>query len=153
MEEVEVNVQDRILRPVSEVFAAIIDPAKMSGYFISRATGPMKQGAEIEWNFDDVGARLSVEVKTIEENRLIMFDWSASGTKARVTMRLEPRGNDATLVTINEASWPMDAAGVESALEQTAGWTDFLCCLKAFVQHGINLRLGRKKEDHQTARA
>jgi len=85
MEEVEVNVQDRILRPVSEVFGAIIDPAKMSGYFISRATGPMKQDAEIEWNFDDVGARLSVEVKRIEENRLIMFDWSASGTKARVT--------------------------------------------------------------------
>src|SRR5215216_4391243 len=74
MEEVEVNVQDRILRPVSEVFGAIIDPAKMSGYFISRATGPMKQDAEIEWNFDDVGARLSVEVKRIEENRLIMFD-------------------------------------------------------------------------------
>ena len=25
---------------------------------------------------------------------------------------------------------------------QTAGWTYFLCCLKAYLQHGINLRLG-----------
>ena len=149
--EVEVNVQDRVLKPVSEVFAAIVDPAKMSGYFISGASGPMEQGSSIEWKFDDVGAKLSVDVKEIVKNRRIVFDWTASGVKARVTVGLEQRGNNATLVTIKEAGWPMDATGVQRALEQTAGWTDFLCCLKAFLQHGINLRLGRGKEDHQAA--
>jgi uncharacterized protein YndB with AHSA1/START domain len=120
MEEVEVNVQDRILRPVSEVFAAIIDPAKMSGYFISRASGPMKQDATVEWNFDDVRAKLSVDVKRIEENRLIIFDWSASGTKARVTMRLEPRGNNATLVTSTKpvGQWMLLAWNVPSNKRQ-----------------------------------
>jgi uncharacterized protein YndB with AHSA1/START domain len=53
-----------------------------------------------------------------------------------------------TLVTINETGWPMDLEGVQRALGQTGGWTDFLSCLKAYVQHGINLRLGRTKEDH-----
>jgi uncharacterized protein YndB with AHSA1/START domain len=147
--DVEVNVRDRVLKPESEVFAGIVDPAKMSGYFISRATGPMKAGETIEWAFDDVGAKLSVDVIEIDANRGIVFDWSASGVKARVTMKLEPRGNDATLVTITEAGWPMDAAGVKRALGQTAGWTDFLCCMKAYLQHGINLRLGRSKEDHE----
>jgi hypothetical protein len=56
--EVEVNVRDRVLRPVPEVFAAIVDPAKMSGYFISRASGAMEAGATIEWIFDDVQAKL-----------------------------------------------------------------------------------------------
>jgi uncharacterized protein YndB with AHSA1/START domain len=147
--EVEVNVRDRVLRPVPEVFAAIVDPAKMSGYFISRASGAMEAGATIEWIFDDVQAKLLAEVIEIDENRRIVFDWTASGAKARVTMQLEPRGNDATFVTINEACWPMDAAGVKRALGQTAGWTDFVCCMKAYLQHGINLRLGRSKEDHE----
>lgn len=35
--EVDVNVRDRILKPVNEVFAAFVDPAKMSQYFISGA--------------------------------------------------------------------------------------------------------------------
>lgn len=149
--QVEVNVQDRVLRPVSEVFAAIVDPAKMSGYFISGASGPMEPGATIEWNFDDVGAKLSVDVKEIDDNRRIVFEWTASGVRARVIMRLEPRGSNATLVTISEAGWPMDVTGVQRALDQTAGWTDFLCCLKAFLQHGINLRLGRVKDEHRAA--
>ncbi len=145
---VEVNVRDRVLKPVPEVFAAIVDPAQMSRFFISRASGPMKRGATVEWIFDDVGMKLSVDVREIDENRRIVFDWAASGVNARVTIGLEARGNEATLVTINEARWPMDAEGVRRALGQTQGWTDFLCCMKAFLQHGINLRLGRTKEDH-----
>ena len=38
--------------------------------------------------------------------------------------------------------------GVARALEQTAGWTDFLCSLKAHVLHGINLREGRVADKH-----
>lgn len=34
------------------------------------------------------------------------------------------------------------------ALEQTAGWTDFLCSLTAYVLHGINLREGRTADTH-----
>jgi uncharacterized protein YndB with AHSA1/START domain len=146
--KVEVNVRDRVLRPVSEVFAAIVDPAKMSRFFISRATGPMQRGATIEWSFDDVGMKLSVDVREVEENRRIVFDWAASGVNARVTIGLEARDHDATLVDINEAAWPMNQEGVRCALGQTQGWTDFLCCMKAFLQHGINLRVGRKREDH-----
>jgi uncharacterized protein YndB with AHSA1/START domain len=145
---VEVNVKNRILKPVEDVFAAIVDPAKMSGYFISSGNGPMKAGTMVKWEFADVGGTLSVDVKEVVENRKITFDWTASGVKARVTITLNAVASDTTLVTINETGWPMDPEGVKRGLEQTAGWTDFLCCLKAYVQHGINLRLGRTKEDH-----
>jgi hypothetical protein len=60
----------------------------------------MKAGATIEWTFDDVGAKLSVDVIGIEEESSLI---GRRAEKARVTMQLEPRGNDATLVTINEA--------------------------------------------------
>ena len=145
---VEVNMKDRVLRPVSEVFAGIVDPEKMSHYFISNSSGPMKAGARVEWEFADVGRSLSVDVKEVEQDRKIIFEWTASGGKARVTILFEPTESNTTRVSINEAGWPMDQEGIQRALEQTAGWTDFLCCLKAYLQHGINLRLGRTKNAH-----
>ena len=36
-------------------------------------------------------------------------------------------------------------AGIEKALQQTQGWTDFICSMKAFLYCGINLRNGRTK--------
>jgi uncharacterized protein YndB with AHSA1/START domain len=145
---VEVNVKDRVLRPVHEVFAAIVDPAKMSRFFISSGSGTMKAGTTVEWVFADVGGRLAVDVIEVEENRKIAFDWTASGTTARVTIKLEADDSGATLVSINEARWPFDREGVDRALGQTAGWTDFLCCMKGYLQHGINLRAGRSRDDH-----
>jgi len=60
--DIEVNVEDRVLKPMNEVFAAIVDPAKMSHYFITSASGPMKAGTTVEWEFADVGAKVSVDV-------------------------------------------------------------------------------------------
>ncbi len=38
----DVNVRERILKPVNEVFNAVVDPYKMSNYFISG--GPSSEG-------------------------------------------------------------------------------------------------------------
>jgi uncharacterized protein YndB with AHSA1/START domain len=145
---IEVNVRDRVLRPVPEVFKAIVDPAVMSRYFLTTGSGPMKAGATVEWEFTDVGRNLSVDVKEIEQERRIVFEWTASGVRARVTILLERADANTTRISINEAGWPMDHEGVQRALGQTQGWTDFACCMKAYLQHGINLRLGRTKTDH-----
>jgi uncharacterized protein YndB with AHSA1/START domain len=147
-DRVSVDVRDRVLKPVHDVFTAIVDPAKLSRFFISSASGPLKARTTVEWAFADVGARLSVDVKDIEQDRNIVFEWTASGTKALVTIALEARGPNATLVRITEDGWPLDRDGVTRALGQTAGWTDFICCMKADLQHAINLRAGRTKEDH-----
>ncbi len=143
--EVEVNVRDRILKPVNEVFAALVDPAKMSHYFISSASGPMKAGTTVEWEFADVGAKVPVDVLEVEENCKIAFEWAACCARSRVTIQLTADDPNTTVVTINEAKFPMDDEGVKRAMGQTAGWTYTLCCLKAYLQHGINLRLGLNK--------
>jgi len=72
--KVDVNVRDRILKPVNEVFAAFVDPAKMSQYFISGASGPMKAGTKVEWELADVGAKVLIDVLEVEENRRIVFE-------------------------------------------------------------------------------
>ena len=54
---IEANVEDRMLTPVDEAFSAIVDPAKMSRYFITGGSGAMKAGTTVEWEFADVGCK------------------------------------------------------------------------------------------------
>ena len=141
----EVNVRERILKPVSEVFAAVVDPEQMSNYFISRASGPIKAGTTVIWEFADVGAKVSIDVLEVEENRKIVLESSALGPRMRTTIQFAPDGPDATVVTVTESKFPLTEEGVKRALGQNAGWTYTLCGLKAYVQFGINLRTGLNK--------
>ena len=86
--EVDVNVRDRILKPINEVFAAFVDPAKMSQYFISGASGLMKAGTKVEWEFADVGAKVLIDVLEVEENRRIVYEGASCGTRSRITIQL-----------------------------------------------------------------
>jgi uncharacterized protein YndB with AHSA1/START domain len=142
---VDVNVRDRILKPINEVFAAFIDPAKMSQYFISGASGPMEAGTKVEWEFADVGAKVLIDVLEVEENRRIVYEWAPCGAMSRTTIELRADDSNTTAVIINEAKFPMDHEGVKRAMGQTAGWTYTLACLKAYLQFGVNLRLGLNK--------
>lgn len=140
--DLEVHVHERILRPVDEVFQALVDPARLGRFFVSRASGPLRGGTEVEWEFGDVGARVRVSVREVVPNERIVFDWGASRVRTRVTLRVRSDRPETTVVSISESQFPTTREGVQRALAQNAGWTYFLCCLKAWVQHGINLRLG-----------
>jgi uncharacterized protein YndB with AHSA1/START domain len=144
--DVQVSIKDRVLRPVSDVFEAIVDPDRLSGFFVSAASGPLTEGAMVTWHFVDVGATVSATVKRVKQNELISFEWAASGVTAKVDIMLEAINPTTTSVKIVEDGWPLDKQGVARALGQTQGWTDFLCCMKAFLYTGINLRQGRTKD-------
>jgi len=47
-----------------------------------------------------------------------------------------------TLVTITESSWQVTADGAQNAFGNCEGWTTMLSALKAWLEHGINLREG-----------
>ncbi|CAN7362367.1 SRPBCC domain-containing protein [Trinickia sp. LjRoot230] len=141
----DVNVRERILRPVDEVFDAVVDPAKLSEYFISSASGPIEEGRRITWSFDDVGTKVEIDVISVKTGKEIVYESSALGHKLRTTITFEPDGADATVVTIKDSSFEMTEDGVKRALGQNAGWTYTLCGLKAYVQFGINLRSGLNK--------
>ena len=75
----------------------------------------------------------------------IHWESSALGRRTPTTLRFAPDGPDATIVTVAESKFPLTEEGVKRALGQNAGWTYTLCCLKAWVQFGINLRAGLNK--------
>ena len=74
-----------------------------------------------------------------------MYEWAACGERSRTTIQLRADDPNTTVVTVNEAKFPMDHEGVKRAMGQTAGWTYSLACLKAYLQFGINLRIGLNK--------
>ncbi|WP_421730564.1 hypothetical protein [Brevundimonas sp.] len=47
-----------------------------------------------------------------------------------------------TLVTIAEEGWKQTETGLKASYGNCMGWSQMLCALKAWVEHGVNLREG-----------
>jgi len=139
---IRVKVQIGILKPANEIFEAIINPEKMSKYFISGSTGKMESGKNITWTWEDFDAELQIKVGKIEKDKTVSFEWNGSGVECVVVITLEPKSENQTLVKITESEWPADYKGANQCMRQIEGWTNFLCCLKAYLEYGINLRVG-----------
>ncbi len=141
-DKIKAKVQMGILRPASEIFEAIVEPEIMNKYFISGSTGKMESGKTLTWKWDDFEAKHKIKVGKLEKEKTVSFEWNASGLKCVVVITLEPKGENQTLVKITESEWPADYKGANQCMGQVEGWTHFLCCLKAYLEYGINLRVG-----------
>ena len=139
---IKVNTQMGILKPVQDVFEAIVDPEKMSGYFITSGSGRLEPGKTIKWIWEDYSAEHDIKVQKVEKEKFISFKWSASGVETLVEFSLEPKGETQTLVIVKETEWQPDEKGVERCVGQTQGWVNMFCCLKAYAEYDINLRVG-----------
>jgi uncharacterized protein YndB with AHSA1/START domain len=136
----QVKTQLKIAKPARLVFEAIVNPEEMSHYFISSGTRRMQSGSSVQWKFEKGGA-VDVRVEHAEPDRPVSFFWSASGIeKTLVAIELVPVDDGGTLDKISESEWPPDEKGIARCVKQTQGWMHFLCCMKAYLQYGINLR-------------
>ena len=141
--EPKFQVQLKVRKPVAEVFDAVAKPEKLSGYFISSASGPLEEGKTVKWKFAEAPEPFDVIVKEVKAPERIVFEWpSASGYNTRVTMSFVAVDARNTMVQIGESGWRADDAGVTQSYGNAGGWMHMLCCLKAFLEYGINLRAG-----------
>ena len=60
----------------------------------------------------------------------------------RVEITLAQVDGGVTLVTVTEKSMDNDEGGIRWLMGNTAGWANFLACLKAYLEYGVNLRKG-----------
>ena len=141
-QSLEINTAIQILKPVNEVFEAIVDPIKMSNYFISASSGRMETGKQIMWRFPEFDMEFPIRVDKILKDQYISYYWDVEGTELLVEMSLTQRAEGSTLVTITEKSRANDEEGIKWLKGNTAGWANFLACLKAYLEYGINLRKG-----------
>ncbi|WP_149202170.1 SRPBCC family protein [Actinotalea subterranea] len=149
LRELRFTVSGRVRRPIDQVYEAIVDPDQLSRYFATGgARGRLEAGAVVTWDFQESPGGFPVDVVEAEPPRRIVIRWAGdhvTGDDGRTTttFELEPIDDGArTLVTITESSWQASEAGAKSAFDNCEGWTGMLAALKAWLEHGINLRDG-----------
>jgi uncharacterized protein YndB with AHSA1/START domain len=151
------KVSGRIAKPVHEVFEAVADPAKLSKFFVTGpgTRGRLVAGTIVTWDFKDFPGPFPVKVTEVVPDQKIVLEWPANDDAAegatfvkhdnRVIFDFEALEDGRTLVTITEEGWGETAKGHVQALRNTEGWTGCLVAMKAWLEHGINIREGLYK--------
>lgn len=149
LSDLSFTVSGRIARPREEVYEAVADPAQLSRYFTTGgARGRLKAGDDVVWDFADFPGAFPVTVVDDEPPHRIVIEWENESTTSeqsmtRVIFEFEPLdAGSRTLVTITERSWQPTPDGARAAFGNCEGWTGMLTALKAWLEHGINLREG-----------
>lgn len=133
------NAVIQIQKPIDVVFEGIVNPEKMTNYFISESNGRLETGNDVLWKFPEFPDRYPVTQVNVITNEVISFVWDPETV---VTITLESLQDNSTLVKVHEGEKVFNDANLEWVLENTGGWANFLACLKAYLEYGISLRKG-----------
>ena len=139
--DIKFRVGIRVDKPVPEVFRAVVEPELLKSYFVAAASGPLEEGRRVKWTWAD-GEEEPIQVDEIVLDKCLVFGWKAFQvpTFTRVKIQVDPHPKGGTKVTISESGWEDDQAALDSAFEHCSGWMHMLMCLKARLEHDIDLR-------------
>jgi uncharacterized protein YndB with AHSA1/START domain len=143
--ELKFRIQTKIQKPIAEVFDAVYNPKKITQYFATEsASGPLDEGAKVIWRFADYPGDAPLVVTKMIPKKLIEFEWEAmdGGYDTHVEIAFESLGPEETLVSISEGKWKENQKGLDASYGNCYGWMQMSCCLKAYLEYGINLRKG-----------
>ncbi|MDO4229786.1 MAG: SRPBCC domain-containing protein [Capnocytophaga sp.] len=121
------------------MFEWIINPDYMTHYFISKSSGIMEVGKVLMWEFPEFSGEFPVKVTAITPNKSISFIWDEETV---VTIELEDQPNGTMVVKVAEDGKPFSEENIQWALGNTEGWANFLACMKAYLEYGVELRKG-----------
>jgi uncharacterized protein YndB with AHSA1/START domain len=150
--ELKFTVQIKVQKPIAEVFDAVYNPDKLSGYFTNGgASAPLDEGTTVEWSFADTPGEtigpFPVNVKKVAMNELIIFEWEKSfgGENTTVEMHFEETGPSETLIKVTESGWKETQEELNLSYGNCMGWSHMIAALKAYAEYGIDLRKGAYK--------
>ncbi|WP_229238766.1 SRPBCC domain-containing protein [Dyadobacter sp. Leaf189] len=131
----------QIAKTPQEVYDAIVDPVHMVNYFIADSSGHIREGARLTWHFPETDVDVPVMIEKVTDHQFISFYWGEEGNETLVEITLEPLGGT-TIVRITEKFMENTPEGIDWLRGNTEGWAYFLAFLKAYLEHGVNLRKG-----------
>lgn len=141
------TVQTKIVRPVADVFDAIVSSSRLMKFFVNGSSGDLVEGKEILWQWDHYG-QLPVIVKNVVANERIELTldskvWEKTkenSYEVRVIFEFAALDDGGTMLSISEEGWKTDSEGLKGSHDNCGGWTHMAMCLKAYIEHGIDLR-------------
>ncbi len=141
------TIRTKINKPVADVFSAVVSSETIIKYFTNGTSSDLIEGEEVIWSWDDYGSN-TVLVKTVTENSLIELtldsrNWQKTSDDAYevlVSLEFEALDENSTMLSISESGWRTDEEGLKGSHDNCGGWQHMAMCLKAFLEHGIDLR-------------
>ncbi|WP_336687487.1 SRPBCC family protein [Chryseobacterium bernardetii] len=136
---VYVEAQMLIRRPIEDVFEAFINPEVTTHFWFTKSTGKLEEGKTVTWEWEMYGVKNVVNVHKIIPNQLIKTEWGEPSVYVDYEFKTMENG---TLVVIK--SYGFSQTGEEllrQVNDNTGGFTTVLDGCKAYLEHGINLRL------------
>jgi uncharacterized protein YndB with AHSA1/START domain len=153
--ELKFTVHTKIQKPISEVFEAVYNPDKLSQFFTTGgSSGPLDEGSTVTWAWHDYPGTYPVDVVKMVPNSLIALEWATTsgGYSTLTEIAFEELSPAETLVKITESGWKADEQGLKDSYGNCYGWTEVLCCMKAWLEYGINLRKGAHEGMYESAK-
>lgn len=141
-ETLEINFAMQISKPINEIFEAIVNPGKICNFFISKSNGRMESKKELVRKFPEFNSEVPFKVIKAATNSMISYYWENSSQNLLIEMKPSKVGDNFTLVKISEKSIKNDEAGLKWFSLNSSGRSNFLACLKAYLEFGINLKKG-----------
>lgn len=135
-----VTAQMLIRAPAANVYEAFVDPAITARFWFTRSTGRLEPGSVRTWFWDMYGVSAEVAVQDMKADERILIEWGEPPSS--VEWRFDARDDGTTLVRI--VSWGFGGSDDEilaAALDSMGGFTMVLASLKAYLEHGIELKL------------
>jgi len=141
------TVSTKILRPVADVFAAVVSKDIMKNYFVDDASEDLGAGTTVRWRWNHYGESLVI-VKSVELNKRIELtidshEWDKTADESydvAVIFEFEALDENSTRLSISEDGWKTNADGLKASHENCGGWMHMATCLKAWMEHEIDLR-------------
>ena len=139
--ESKIFVQSQMLirKPINEVFEAFINPEITTHFWFTKSSGKLVEGETILWEWEMYGAKSEVKVHQIIPNQLIKTEWGSPATNVDYEFKEMEKG---TLVIIKSYGYSQTGDELLAVInDNTGGFTTVLDGCKAYLEHGINLRL------------
>lgn len=141
------TVSTQIARPVEVVFEAVVAREVLNKYFTDASNSDLIEGERVRWRWDHYG-ELSVVVRKVVTNELIELvldsrEWEKTREDSYdvvVILEFESLDNGDTKLSISEQGWKTDTEGLKGSHDNCSGWTHMANCMKAWLEHRIDLR-------------
>ncbi|MFC0425873.1 MULTISPECIES: SRPBCC family protein [Chryseobacterium] len=134
-----VQAQMLIRKPIQEVFEAFINPEITTNFWFTKSTGKLEEGKTIIWEWEMYNAKSEVKVLQIIPNQLIKTEWGLFSNNVDYEFKEMEKG---TLVIIKSYGYSEKGDELLSVInDNTGGFTTVLDGCKAYLEHGINLKL------------
>lgn len=136
---VYVEAQMLIRKPIENVFEAFINPEVTTHFWFTKSTGRLEEGKTITWEWEMYGVKNVVKVHQIIPNQLIRTQWGNPSVNVDYEFKTMENG---TFVVIKSYGFSQTGVDLLKVInDNTGGFTTVLDGCKAYLEHGINLRL------------